>query len=151
MAWEGDDFSARGVRLRPTTPSGRRPPVWVGGNSRAAIRRAARYEGWAPFYTGGYEKASRTAAIESVDDLAAAIGVVRGLRTDPQAPFDICWSEPALGDRDLSTDERCSRVEALAEVGVTWIAITIPGDDRQEILEGIEAFGRTVVQAEVGA
>jgi probable F420-dependent oxidoreductase len=146
VAWEGTSFSARGVRLRPATPGGRRPPVWVGGNSKAAMRRAARYEGWTPFFTGGFAKASRTAAIESIEDLSAAVALLHTYRTEPASPFDICWSEQMLGQRTASVDERASRVAALAAAGVTWLTVTIPGDDRAELLEGIGAFGREIIR-----
>ena len=56
--------------------------MWVGGNSTAAMRRAARHDGWAPLHTGGFARASRTAAIESLDDLAHAIATVRALVTE---------------------------------------------------------------------
>lgn len=132
----GDDVA--GVRLRPTL--GRRPPVWVGGNSRAAMRRAARFEGWMPFLTGGHARVARTAPIESLDDLAAGIAEVRSLREDPDAPFDICWSESFQAAAD-----RRARAEALEAIGVTWFTVTIPGADRAALLEGIAAFGRDVI------
>ena len=33
---------------------------------------------------------------------------------DPEAPFDVCWSEPAATDTSRSVDERCSHLAALA-------------------------------------
>jgi probable F420-dependent oxidoreductase len=150
VAREGPGYHARGVRLRPLGPSGTRPPVWVGGNSRAAMERAARHEGWSPFFTGGRAAAVRTAAIDSVEDLAAAVRRVRALRPDPDAPFDVCWSEPAATDTSRSVDERCSHLAALAEAGVTWIASRLPGRDRAELVAGAEAFGREIIDEGVG-
>lgn len=150
VVWEGEGFSARGVRLRPRSVTGRRPPVWVGGNSTAAMRRAARHDGWAPFHTSGYAKASRTAAIESVDDLAAGIGRVRELRTlgggdAPGDAFDICWSEALLSDLAASRDHQCSRLSALEAVGVTWSSVALGGENRAELIDTIERFGREVI------
>nr|WP_253867125.1 TIGR03619 family F420-dependent LLM class oxidoreductase [Mycobacterium asiaticum] len=87
IAYEGTSFSARGVRLRPLpqTPA----PVWVGGNSKAAIRRAvARAQGWAPFNTFGYATASRTAEISTIEELNAAISWARAVcgRDRPHRP-----------------------------------------------------------------
>jgi probable F420-dependent oxidoreductase len=146
LAWQGSGFSARGVRLRPLPPSGRRPPVWVGGNSRAAMRRAARFEGWAPFHTGGgLARAARTAAIEKPEQLAEAVRFVRSCR-DAAAPFDVCWSEPMLGDARVSADERCGRLAELARAGATWFPVAIPAESRAELLDQVKAFGRAIIR-----
>ena len=49
IAYEGSHFSARGVRMRPLPARRSHPPVWIGGNSKIAVRRAlSRHEGWPP-------------------------------------------------------------------------------------------------------
>jgi probable F420-dependent oxidoreductase len=147
VSWEGTNFRARGVRLLPLTPSGRRPPVWVGGNSKPAIRRAVRFDGWAPFFTGGYAKASRTAAIDTVDELADAIAYVRSLRDDPAAPFDICCSDAVIGDASVSVEERLERLAALERAGVTWVGLGLAADTRAEMLRRINDFGHEIIDA----
>jgi probable F420-dependent oxidoreductase len=150
--WEGNGFNARGVRLRPTPRSGRRPPVWIGGNSKRAMRRAARFEGWSPFHTGGFASTTRTAAIETADDLREAIAFMRALVEEERGdvPFDVCWGEPQLGNAEVASDQRVSRVRALADAGVTWLTVGIPGSTRADVLAGIGAFGRDVI-AEVAS
>ena len=149
VARTGSGYRARGVRYRPMPPCGRRPPVWIGGNSQSAMRRAARYDGWAPFHTAGFARASRTAPIETVDELRGAIAFVRsmGSTDDPDRPFDVCWSESLISDSEVSADERCARVISLAAAAVTWTTVAIPGASRAEVLEGIAGFGRDVIGA----
>jgi len=147
VALEGPGFRARGVRFRPIPPRGARPPVWVGGNSRAAMRRAARYEGWAPFHTAGFARATRTAAMERTDDLEAAIAHVRALAAEREReePFDVCWSEALSGTGTRSPDQRCDRAVELEEAGVTWMTVTLAADSRAGLLEQVDAFGREVI------
>jgi probable F420-dependent oxidoreductase len=144
----GPTYTARGVRLRPVRPRGA-PPIWVGGNSRAAMRRAARHDGWAPFNTSGYAKASRTAAIETASDLAAAIREVRGMAgadgPDSDRRFDICWSDATLSDPQLGADALCAKVGEMAGAGVTWTVFSPTHPDRAGFIERIREFGHTVI------
>jgi probable F420-dependent oxidoreductase len=139
-------YHARGVRLRPVPDRGR-PPVWVGGNSRAAIRRASRYDGWAPFCNKGFA-AARTDAMESIDDVARGIGFVRECRGESaDEPFDVCWADAGLSDASRSADERLGELADLAAIGVSWVVVSSHGSDRAEVLEAIAAYGRDVIAA----
>ena len=44
VEFESAHFSFKGVRVKPTPPGA--VPIWVGGSSEGALRRAARSEGW---------------------------------------------------------------------------------------------------------
>lgn len=151
--WSGDDteyeglhFTARGVQFRPRPVSP--PTVWIGGNSTAAIRRAvSRAQGWAPFATSGYAKASRTASIDSDDELVTRIAVARRMaeeigRTDP---FDICFSAGSLSSPDRSLEERRDQLGRLTEAGVTWHPIIIEGNKRSEVLDGLRRFADEMI------
>jgi probable F420-dependent oxidoreductase len=144
-AYEGRHFTARGVRVRPTPQASPHPPIWIGGNSRRAIRRAVSgHDGWAPFdTTGGYGKFSRTAEIGGVDDLAERIAYARDVADEVgrEAPLDICYSVGAAS----SVDERHDHIGRLAELGVTWLTVGIPGDDRAAVIDGMAAFGEEFV------
>src|SRR5262249_32955452 len=54
--FEGDTVSFHDVMVSPRVAQRPRPPFWVGGNSPAALRRAARLgEGWVPWQLGPEE------------------------------------------------------------------------------------------------
>lgn len=147
VAFEGTTFSARAVRLRPqVTP----PPVWVGGNSKAAVRRAiSRAQGWAPFNTFGYATASRTAEISTVEELEVAIVWAKKYAAEigRTAPLDICFSAGNLLDDSRSVDERHALLERLEAAGVTWLPIAHPGTDRAEVIDRAQTFARDFISA----
>ncbi len=146
VAYEGSSFAARGVRLRPVTDA---PPVWVGGNSKPAVRRAvSRGQGWAPFNTFGYATASRTAEISTLDELEAAIGWAKGYAEEigRTAPLDICFSAGNLLDEHISVDERQATIDRLAAMGVTWLPIAPSGTDRTEYIQRAQDFAKEFIK-----
>jgi alkanesulfonate monooxygenase SsuD/methylene tetrahydromethanopterin reductase-like flavin-dependent oxidoreductase (luciferase family) len=145
-AFEGRHFSARGVRFHPVPLSSL--TVWIGGNSRSAIRRAvSRAQGWAPFATSGYARASRTTAIDSDEELVTRIAMARAMAEDVERTesLDICYSAGDLGDTACSLDERQDRLGRLVEAGVTWFPISIPGANRAEVVEGLQRFADDMI------
>lgn len=70
----GRDFEARDNVMLPAPVAGSSVPIWIGGNSRRAMRRAVEVgDGWVPFPTSpGTCGALRTGRIESLDDLKSA-------------------------------------------------------------------------------
>lgn len=148
VAYEGSTFQTRGVRLRPVpaTP----PPIWIGGNSRPAVRRAvSRGQGWAPFNTFGYATASRTAEISTLDELESAIAWARSYAAEigRTEPLDICFSAGNLLDDSKSADERHAIIERLTSAGVTWLPIAPAGRDRSEVIERAQTFAKEFIAA----
>ncbi|SRX94412.1 luciferase family protein [Sphingomonas wittichii RW1] [Mycobacterium shimoidei] len=146
VAYEGRSFAARGVRLYPVpvTP----PPIWVGGNSKPAVRRAvARAQGWAPFNTFGYATASRTAEISTLEELAAAITWAKKYAAEigRTEPLDICFSAGNLLDDSRSTDERHATIAKLEAMGVTWLTIAPQGTTRAEVIDNAHAFAEEFI------
>jgi len=146
VAYEGTSFAARGVRLYPVpaTP----PPIWVGGNSKPAVRRAvSRAQGWAPFNTFGYATASRTAEISTLEELESAIAWAKKYAAEigRTEPLDICFSAGNLLDDSKSTDERHSTIAKLEGMGVTWLTVAPQGATRTEVIDHAHAFAEEFI------
>lgn len=148
IAYDGTSFAARGVRLRPLPAT--KTPVWVGGNSKPAVRRAvSRAQGWAPFNTFGYAAASRTAEISTIDELKLAIDWAKQYAAEigRTATLDVCFSAGSLLDDSKSADERHAAIDRLKAAGVTWLTIAPAGTDRAEYIERSRAFAAEFITA----
>jgi alkanesulfonate monooxygenase SsuD/methylene tetrahydromethanopterin reductase-like flavin-dependent oxidoreductase (luciferase family) len=88
--WSGDrvlhhgpHYSAEGVTLAPLPIQRPRIPVWIGGESAPALRRAARWDGWIP---GGVDEHGRIT--KTPEQLAAQVAIIRQQRTSA-APLEV--------------------------------------------------------------
>jgi probable F420-dependent oxidoreductase len=156
QAWSGEPVTAEspgwtavGNSMLPSaTPA---PPIWMGGNSRAAMRRAvASCDGWCPFQLpAAYAEPLRTAGLEDLSALAERLVELDRLAGAAQraTPIDVCYviSDPTW--LDLPEAELVAQVEELATLGVTWLSITPPAGDAQDIVERLGAFGDQVSSA----
>ena len=150
-AWSGA-IEGHTMRPQPAQPSG--PPIWVGGNSRRAIRRAVeRGDGWLPFPSPARSaRFLRTAALENTDQLADRIAYARDYAGEigREKPLEICFTpfELAMTQRQaLDPAQLCERFRALGELGVGWLTVSPAGDSQDDYLKQVEAFGRDVISA----
>ncbi|WP_181784777.1 TIGR03619 family F420-dependent LLM class oxidoreductase, partial [Pseudonocardia pini] len=135
-AWEGRDhagerFPAAGHSMvpGPVQPGG--PPLWIGGNSRPARRRAVRVgDGWMPIAQGPEMAAiTRTPPLETVEQLGAQVGEMQAARREAGAvPLDVTFSpfesrEWRTGGAAAFVDAFGARVAEYAEAGVTWVTV----------------------------
>jgi probable F420-dependent oxidoreductase len=154
-SFEGRHFSAKGITAHPRPVSQPHPPIWIGGNTAAARERVATFgDGWCPFPAPAVlAQTARTAALDSVDALAAGIADLRR-RCDAAgrdwSGIDITFSNlggGSPGDEDFNADDYLSGLEKLAAVGVTWVQVQVPGDSLAHAVDAIEAFGSSVIAA----
>jgi probable F420-dependent oxidoreductase len=147
---EGAGFRARGNLQLPRPTSG--PPIWVGGNSRRAIRRAVeRGDGWMPFAApADLAGHVRTAALESLEDLRARVAYARehAARVGRAARLEIClvpfgfgMGAPELGD---AAQLRAS-IGDYEAAGVTWLALSLPAPSRARWCEAVAALGSELI------
>jgi probable F420-dependent oxidoreductase len=101
----GRYYTVDGVTLAPR-PLQEHLPIWIGGNSAPALRRAARYDGWAADTT------NPEGMTLSPEEVARSVETIRTVRTSEQ-PFDVVvMGHVQQGDRDTPI--------AYAEAGATW-------------------------------
>jgi probable F420-dependent oxidoreductase len=151
ITFEGRHFRARGNTMLPRPAARPHPPIWVGGNSRRAIRRAVRYgQGWSPFPTTP-DRAPRTAIMSTVDDLAERIAFAHKEVefAGRQEPLDICLGllQPPPGGVGYDPGRCRSYLRALADLGVTWIGVRPEGADRASYLANARRFADDVISA----
>jgi probable F420-dependent oxidoreductase len=153
VLFDGDGFRATGNTMLPRPRQRPRPTVWIGGNSRRAIRRAVdSADGWSPFPNPvKFAGRTRTAPLESAGDLAVALDYARAHaeavgRTEP---LTVCFVPDglAMGGGPVDEDRVVASIIELAAVGVDWVAVALPGDTRDEQLDAIDRFGTTVLTA----
>ena len=150
---DGKHFTAKGITAHPRPVSVPHPPIWIGGNTAAARTRVVAHgQGWCPFRAPAtLAQTARTAALESLADLAAGIGDLRRrleeAGRDPST-VDVTFTNHAGGTPgadDFDADAFLEGVAQLTELGVTWVQVGVPGDSLAHALEAIEQFGTDVI------
>ena len=150
---DGKHFTAQGITAHPRPVSVPHPPIWIGGNTAAARTRVAAHgQGWCPFRAPAMlAQTARTAALESLADLAAGIGDLRRrleeAGRDPST-VDVTFTNHAGGTPgadDFDGDAFVEGVAQLTELGVTWVQVAVPGDSLAHALEAIDQFGADVI------
>ncbi|MGH9137027.1 MAG: TIGR03619 family F420-dependent LLM class oxidoreductase [Acidimicrobiales bacterium] len=127
-----DEFGCPGFGQRPRPRQAGGPPIWVGGSSNAAIRRAAeRGDGWLP---QGTLKKDMPAAIERLRKLRAEAG-----RDD--RPFTIGAIAPSLSG---PASKLTAYLRDYAAMGVDQVQVRFPARSCDELCDQIAAFASDV-------
>ncbi|HVM65656.1 MAG TPA: TIGR03619 family F420-dependent LLM class oxidoreductase [Acidimicrobiales bacterium] len=138
---------------RPAREGG--PPIWIGGNSRRAMRRAVELaDGWAPLMASARMSARvHTGAIGSVADVAARVreAAEHAASVGRTAPLEIAFNPTgimALTDPPAVAGTRLVEHAAeLADAGVTYLNAGTPGSTVEEIVAAIAWYGEHVLPA----
>ncbi|MFJ5722381.1 LLM class F420-dependent oxidoreductase [Streptomyces sp. NPDC093149] len=140
----GERFSFAGLGQRPR-PAQERVPVWVGGSSPAAVRRAAvRGDGWLP---QGDPREKLPAQIARLRELREAAGIeapiVIGAITEPLYIGEPEWS---VGRRTLSgkPEAVAESLRAYGAMGVHQIQVRFRSRSRGELTDQMAAFAAEV-------
>jgi probable F420-dependent oxidoreductase len=142
---DGPRWKASGVGLKPRPVQSPRPPIWVGGSSPAALKRAARFaDGWLP---------------QSLGPDPELLGTLRRMRDEFRegAPIDIggiadflhVGTPPTGLDLPPGTvsgpaEKVAGYLRRFAEAGVGQVQVRFPSRNAEELCDQIAAFGSEV-------
>lgn len=141
QAWTGEPFSHHDTVVAPT-PSQSPVPIWVGGNSRAAMRRAITHgSGWSPMPSpNAAAGVLGTPGIESVDELGKRIAMLHALaeQAGRSAPLDIAVIPTSLSG--FATDpptaaQIIDEIGQLQAAGATALVISLGDHDWDDRVE----------------
>lgn len=128
VSHQGRYYTVDGVALAPLPLQRPRVPIWVGGESRPALRRAARWDGW---IIGGVDEQCRPTM--TPEQMAEKLSYIQEHRTEAD-PFAVALSgcSPPAGS---------SLVCAFAAAGVTWWLESLHGyrGSVEEMVARVEA------------
>ena len=145
-SFDGSFYTFSGVKFFPKPLQKPHPPIWVGGSSRAALRRAARLgDGWHP--TGPspeelagharYLEAQVEAAGRNMSEITLSVRVELEIMDSPQTGRH--------GPMTGTPEQLVSAIEAYAEVGVSEIVLSVSTADVDRIRRSMDRFAEAVM------
>jgi probable F420-dependent oxidoreductase len=138
---------ADGAEFLPAPVQRPHPPLWIGGRSDAAMRRAARAgDAWHPSHLTVGELRGRIPELRaeceragrSAEDVAVT---TRRKLVLAASPTDVDAERVLQGDPGAIA----ATVAELEEAGVAHLIVEVPGSTEEELLENLEWFGREVL------
>ncbi|MGV0741906.1 LLM class F420-dependent oxidoreductase [Mycolicibacterium sp. XJ870] len=147
----GSDFAAVSPVWLQRPAQQPHPPLWIGGNGPAAMRRVVDYgQGWMPIVApAAMASVIRTAAIENAEQFGRAVQRLRSRLTDAgrdPSTVDIQVVCPHVDlDDDASLHHARDVLAELAGLGATWAVVHVDGTSPQAALDYVKAFGEIMI------
>lgn len=148
---DGIGYTARQTVVKPGPVQQPHPPIWVGGNSKAAMRRTVEHgAGWSPMPSPKkMEKYLGTPGMETVEELAARVDELKQMaaaagRTDP---IDVIAVPTALTiwAKTWEPEAVVAEAQQLKAAGATALVAIVPGADIDGYTESVETFASQVL------
>ena len=149
--FQGEHYQLSESGFQPKPVQKPHPPIWIGGHTNPAIRRAAKYgDGWMPI-------GLRPPAILEPEELAEKIARLRRLTMEAGRPEDavsLCFSTGVTFDDSPGATRRMmsGRAEQIAadlrqyqDLGIRNFILGFPGDSVAAVDEAMEQFSKQVM------
>ena len=157
-SFEGRFYRYTDIRCEPFPVQKPHPPIWVGGHSRAALRRTARHgDGWHPV---GAVAASplppqeMRARLDTLKQLTEAVGRDFSVLTiSYKAPlYDTGIPSPDGSRRPFSgaPEEIAGDIRTFAAIGVHELIFDFRGRSVAESIERLQSFAAEVIPLTTG-
>lgn len=149
FSFEGTGYSARGCRMQPRPVQTPHPPLYIGGNSRRAIRRVVELaDGWNPFFTpAAVSSTTRTASMTGELDLTEGLAYMRehcekvGRAEMPQ----VFLAGITQAGEKWTPQQLIDKLSRYRELGVIGAVTPIEGRTRAEWCDNAERLGAEVI------
>ncbi len=141
VSYQGSHFAFERMMFSPEPVQPGGPPLWVAGNSAAALKRAVYFgDGWHPVRL-------------TPDEIRQRLDGIRPLIA--RRPFTVCvrqvvkFSPSVLDDVYLSgsPEEILARLRAYAESGAEYLLLDFGGETKNDILRAMQTFAEKVLPA----
>jgi probable F420-dependent oxidoreductase len=143
----------RGASLLPKPVQSPHPPIWIGGESSLAMKRAAKYgDAWMPIGSNPRHR------LQNVAQLKIAIEQVRDYtketHRDPNVGLEFAYLVPQYNivDKDdpqrpfVGTPEKIiSSIRDFESIGVSFLGFEIFGRNTKETIEKLKIFAQNVM------
>ena len=140
---DGPTWPVREVGIAPRPVQRPRPPIWVGGSTPAALKRAAeRGDGWLPQGTPRAELPQAIATIREHrrkklgDDVPIEIGTMSEWLYVGTPSFDV-----GANARTGTAEEIAAHLRGLKDIGVHHFGVRFRARSCDELIDQIDAFG----------
>ena len=155
--WSTDDFAFEGRHFAATgqtaNPKPGHVPIWIGGNSARARRRVAAVgDCWCPFAAPAtLARTAKTPVLESIDHVERMLDHL--WRCVDEAGRDRAGIDVAVqalgcanpGREGFDPQRHLDTLGTLADMGVTWTSIGVPGDSLDHALAALEEYAAGVI------
>jgi probable F420-dependent oxidoreductase len=152
-SFTGEYYSYSDIRAEPHPLQKPHPPIWIGGHSRAALRRTARYgDGWHPV-------GAVAAAPLPPQEMREHLGMLKRLTEAEGRDFSaltVSYKAPlydtAIPDRDGTrrsfsgnVDEIAGDIRSFAAIGVHELILDFRGESIAESIARLQRFATEVI------